>query len=415
MRPLELARWALAPADLDAHRAGAAVPARARRRSPARSCRSAASTRRGPPSSRQQHPDLDPVVRPVLAVRTCTPSPWFAAIYLLLFVSLVGCVLPRSRLHLAAIARPAAARAAQPRPAAGRTRRGTGDRRPCRGARPAARGAARPAVPRRPWPTDSRRRREGLPARDRQPALPPGPARPAAVASRSGTCSATRATCSLVEGDGVLQHRVGLRHVGRRARFADETQLRRSRSTLKHLDGPLSSRGGQQSGAPRDFQAHCRYTTDPSAQPRSYDLRVNHPLVVDGDEGVPARQRLRPGRSRCATATGRWCLTGPVPFLPQDGNYTSIGVVKVPGAQPAARLRGLLPADRGDRPAARSDLGLPRPRAAARWCSPPDAATSASTAGPPSRSTRSTPTGMTAGPDARRASRSPGRWPRARR
>src|SRR6185436_12246296 len=26
-------------------------------------------------------------------------SPWFAAIYLLLFVSLVGCVVPRSRLH----------------------------------------------------------------------------------------------------------------------------------------------------------------------------------------------------------------------------------------------------------------------------------------------------------------------------
>src|SRR5512133_52108 len=34
-------------------------------------------------------------------------SPWFAAIYLLLFVSLVGCVLPRSRAHWQAVrARP---------------------------------------------------------------------------------------------------------------------------------------------------------------------------------------------------------------------------------------------------------------------------------------------------------------------
>ena len=36
-------------------------------------------------------------------------SPWFAAIYLLLFVSLIGCVLPRTRLHLRAL------RAAPPR------------------------------------------------------------------------------------------------------------------------------------------------------------------------------------------------------------------------------------------------------------------------------------------------------------
>src|SRR5215203_4666429 len=36
-------------------------------------------------------------------------APWFAAIYLLLFVSLIGCVLPRSRAHWAAVrARPPA-------------------------------------------------------------------------------------------------------------------------------------------------------------------------------------------------------------------------------------------------------------------------------------------------------------------
>ena len=30
-------------------------------------------------------------------------SPWFSAIYLLLFVSLVGCIVPRTKVHLAAL------------------------------------------------------------------------------------------------------------------------------------------------------------------------------------------------------------------------------------------------------------------------------------------------------------------------
>ena len=49
----------------------------------------------------------------------------------------------------------------------------------------------------------------------------------------------------------------------------------------------------------------------------------------------------------------------PVPFLPRDGNITSIGVVKVPGATPQQLgFDGRLPADRGrstrGRPASRS-------------------------------------------------------------
>ena len=76
-------------------------------------------------------------------------SPWFAAIYLLLFVSLVGCVLPRTRIHwramrAAAAPRPAPARAAAPRTPSSRwtaTRRG--------GAGGCPGGAAGQAVPRR--------------------------------------------------------------------------------------------------------------------------------------------------------------------------------------------------------------------------------------------------------------------------
>ncbi len=116
-------------------------------------------------------------------------SPWFSAIYLLLFISLIGCVLPRSRVHLAALR-------SQPPATPGRLDRlpahvravlpsgGRGGGRPGRGAgrRAGARGrrgrAARPPVQggapqRRPGAWPQRRRRDRLPRRDRQPGLPP--------------------------------------------------------------------------------------------------------------------------------------------------------------------------------------------------------------------------------------------------
>jgi cytochrome c biogenesis protein len=50
----------------------------------------------------QQHPDAYKVLDS-LGVFSTFASPWFSAIYLLLFVSLVGCIIPRTRHHLAAL------------------------------------------------------------------------------------------------------------------------------------------------------------------------------------------------------------------------------------------------------------------------------------------------------------------------
>ncbi len=52
-----------------------------------------------------EHPDLAPVLDR-LGFFDVYGSPWFAAIYLLLFVSLVGCLLPRARDHVASLMRP---------------------------------------------------------------------------------------------------------------------------------------------------------------------------------------------------------------------------------------------------------------------------------------------------------------------
>ncbi|NUR72518.1 MAG: cytochrome c biogenesis protein ResB [Hamadaea sp.] len=51
-----------------------------------------------------KHPDLAPVIDK-LGGFDVFRSPWFAAIYLLLFTSLIGCILPRTRDHLRALLR----------------------------------------------------------------------------------------------------------------------------------------------------------------------------------------------------------------------------------------------------------------------------------------------------------------------
>ena len=107
---------------------------------------------------------------------------------------------------------------------------------------------------------------------------------------------------------------------------------------------------GPQRGAAREFKAQLAYQETPDAPEQSYELQVNHPLKLDGSSvyllghGYAPRVTVRDGQGKVA-------FSGPAPFLPQDSNFSSFGVVKAPDARPmTARLRGLLPADRGDRP-----------------------------------------------------------------
>ena len=101
----------------------------------------------------ERHPELTPVYEK-LQLFSVFDSAWFSAIYLLLAVSLVGCILPRTPGLLAWSAGPAAGRPAQPDPVAGP--RDVHDEGAGRG-RPRARraGAGQAAVP------GGRRRRDG--------------------------------------------------------------------------------------------------------------------------------------------------------------------------------------------------------------------------------------------------------------
>ena len=61
-------------------------------------CRSAAPTRTASRSTSASTPDVAPVLDK-LQRSTSTRRSWFSAIYLLLFVSLIGCIIPRTAHH----------------------------------------------------------------------------------------------------------------------------------------------------------------------------------------------------------------------------------------------------------------------------------------------------------------------------
>ena len=97
-----LAALGLAPADQHARRAPAAHAARRRRRARARSGRSARRTPRRSSTYLADHPT--PARGSTgSGSSTSTRRSGSRAIYLLLFVSLVGCILPRTKVHLAGV------------------------------------------------------------------------------------------------------------------------------------------------------------------------------------------------------------------------------------------------------------------------------------------------------------------------
>ncbi len=90
---------------------------------------------------------------------------------------------------------------------------------------------------------------------------------------------------------------------------------------------------GAQMGQPESFSADLTYRSAPGAPERHTKLAVNHPLQVAGanvflvGNGYAPVVTVRDGKGDVA-------YKGPVIFLPQDPSYASFGVVKVPDAVP---------------------------------------------------------------------------------
>ncbi|WP_129337608.1 cytochrome c biogenesis protein ResB [Cellulomonas endophytica] len=260
-------------------------------------------------------------------------SVWFSAVYLLLTVSLVGCILPRSRVHLAALRGrpPRTPRRFDRFPAHGRA---LSDEAP----RALVERAA--AELRRPWPLLPLVRRHRVDVHDEGGGT-------WSVAAERGylretgnlvfhlalvgllVCVATgqllhyRGQVLVVEGRGFANAVVSYDSFEQGTAFRPESLVP---FTLR-LD-EFTSRFDPDTLQSRYFRADVTLT-EPGDEPRTHAIEVNRPLQAGGANVYLQGNGYAPDVT-VRDATGAVAFAGPVPFLPQDEVYTSRGVVKVP-------------------------------------------------------------------------------------
>src|SRR5699024_6187993 len=90
--------------------------------------------------------------------------------------------------------------------------------------------------------------------------------------------------------------------------------------------------GEVQRGAARVFDANVT-VTDADGE-RATLMTVNEPLITAGGTQVNLQAHGYAPIFTVTDGNGDVAFSGPVVFLPQDGNFSSVGVIKVPDARP---------------------------------------------------------------------------------
>jgi cytochrome c biogenesis protein len=274
------------------------------------------------------HPALAPILAR-LSLFNVFAAPWFAAIYLLLFASLAGCVLPRT-FRLVGSARqvpPQAPRnlARLPLSASYRTDLAPGAALESAGQLLAA-------------------KRFRLRTGDGWVAAEKGYLREVGNlifhiallallgAVGMGGLFGYKANRLLVVGDSFANTVTALDQY-RPGRLVSPADLQPFSVTLNNFTASYITSGGQR-GQPSSFNAAVSYTAGPGEPVRRDSLRVNHPLDVDGVRLFIIGHGYAPV-FRVTDGTGHTVFNDPVPFIPVEQNgLTSDGVVKVPDASP---------------------------------------------------------------------------------
>ena len=266
-------------------------------------------------------------------------SPWFSAIYLLLFISLIGCVIPRTRHH---------AKALRSRPP-----------------RTPARLARLPGYQMHDLPISS----------DPDPADPAGVVAEAARQLRragyrverydgEGWASVSAERGYLRETGNLVFHIAligvlvavgfggGFAYTGQRVvvegttfvnalsdyssfspgRFIDGTNLTPYSLTLDTFGVSYQPPGSPGAGQAGDFAANVTIRTTGGTE-RTETVRVNYPVEVTGDRIYLLGNGYAPTLT-IRDSDGDVVYSESQPFLPQDGNMTSLGVVKIPDGLP---------------------------------------------------------------------------------
>lgn len=89
---------------------------------------------------------------------------------------------------------------------------------------------------------------------------------------------------------------------------------------------------GRERGMAHKFSAGLDYRTSPDAEEKHTRISVNHPLNVDGTKIYLLSHGYAP-HITVRDAQGQVAYSGPVVFVPEDSTFRSFGVVKVPDAE----------------------------------------------------------------------------------
>ena len=270
------------------------------------------------------HPHLGPFLDK-LSMFDVFAAPWFAAIYLLLFVSLVGCLVPRIRLHARALRKPPPATPRHLERLAVHeswtSDQGVDD----------VVAVAERTLRRHRWRTRVRTEDDGS----------------VSVAAEKGYLRETgnlvfhvslvvllagialgglfgyKGTVLVVQGQGFANVRSSY-DVFEPSRLYSDGQLSPFSFTLRQFNASY-----EPSGQPRSFDALVDYRATPDATATTHDIRVNHPLAAAGanvyliGHGYALHIQVR-------SPTGRLVYDANTPFLPDDEMFASHGVFKVP-------------------------------------------------------------------------------------
>ncbi|HET6816580.1 MAG TPA: cytochrome c biogenesis protein ResB [Mycobacteriales bacterium] len=274
------------------------------------------------------HPHLGPLLDR-LSLFDVFAAPWFAAIYLLLFISLIGCLVPRIRLHARALRR------RPPHAPRNLLRLSTSAR--WTAADEAARIAAECSRTLRAgrWRVDVSEEPDGA----------------VTVAAEKGYLRETgnllfhvslvvllagialgglfgyKGTALVVQGQSFANVRSSY-DVFQPSRLYSDSSLAPFSFTLDRFTAAY-----QPDGTPENFDAKVSYQPRPDGPVTTSDVRVNHPLHASGanvylvGHGYALRIQVRDPH-------GRLVYDSATPFLPDTSMFASHGVVKVPDGLP---------------------------------------------------------------------------------
>lgn len=274
---------------------------------------------------RDQHETLTPIYEK-LGLFSVYDSPWFSAIYILLMISLVGCILPRSRVYFTAM------RARPPKTPRNLSRLPEYRR---------IETAAEPEV----VLGQARRLLRGyrIESYDGSLAAERGYLREAGnllfhisvvivlIGFAVGSLFGYKGGVIVVTG-GTFGNVVSQYDEFVPGTLFDADDLTPFSFGLTDFDVTFITEG-REAGMASDFSAGLDYVEKPGAEQKHTRISVNHPLTVDGASVFLIGHGYAPNVT-VTDGEGAVVFSGPVVFLPEDSTFRSLGVIKVPDASP---------------------------------------------------------------------------------